>query len=373
MFSEGENTSIRLGRMDFAVKKADLRKNSLPWEFNKEGPHGALVIRYWGCSLSCAVCYSQSYAYLNGEGGRKKASYTLAECRRSISNLSDRIGWVRIQGGEPLLDFERAIFTSNLAGISLGYMEHKSPYDNPRVIIQTNGLWLGNEHEENVEHFLESLLKQTELTSKGRIVIELSFKGPNRSIIGIYGDTLKRYKDILGIQKKGFYRLMNFFNNLIWKKSRRMAFYPVGGFGPQLSNPSFIPIDKKNESEYPLFHPDTWDEDFKNIVKDFRQVLNEKKDVYFEFTEKHDHKIPIECMEPSFFQKGWTSQLKKRELLRSFLRDYLRVRSNPQLKIFNEEIGNLKIGEAKGELLLRINDLRRDFYEAEPSDHYPFL
>jgi len=359
--------------MEFAIKKTESGKNYLPWETNKEGPFGALVLRYWGCSLSCAICYAQSYAYLNMERSRVKGNFSVEECEESIKNLSQSVGWTRIQGGEPLLDYDRAIFTAKLCGISLKYMGDNSRYETPRVIIQTNGLWLGKEHRERLNLFFEELLKQTEHNPEGRIIIELSLKGSNKETIKLYADTLGRYDDIFEIQKEGFYKLMGFFKELVWKKTKRIAFYPVGGYGPQLNNPGFIPIDKRDHLEYPLFHPDTWNEDFRKIMEHFKEILTENTDIYLEFIQKHNHKVPLECMEPSFFQRGWTSQIRNREELRNFLISNLKIKNNSQLRIFNRELAQLQIPAANDNLLSKVEDLKEYFYEAEPADHYPFL
>jgi len=359
--------------MEFAIKKNDLKKETIPWEINKEGSYGALVIRYWGCSLSCAICYSQSYAYLNEEGSRKKVNLTLNNCEESIKKLTTKVGWTRIQGGEPLLNRDRAIFTTKLCAFALKYMEDNSPYEDPRVIIQTNGLWLGNTTEEELSNFFNKLIDAVEQTSKGRIIIELSFKGANKFVIKKFGDTLNQHSDILLLQKKAFFVMKKNFEHTIWNITKRIAFYPVGGFGPQLNNPGFIPIDIKDGEEYPLFHPSTWDDDFKEVFEEFIKLMSNNKLIYRDYLEKHSKRIPLECMEPSFFQKGWTSQIKKREILKKFISKNIKINPNPQLKIFNRELLGLNIPEANSVLISKIKDLKEKFYEAEPSDHYPYL
>jgi len=359
--------------MEFAIKAFDLKKETLPWEINREGPYGALVVRYWGCNLSCALCYSQSYAYLGEGGSRKRVDLTLDECRDSIKKLKFRAGWVRIQGGEPLLNPQRAIFTAKLCKFALKYLGKNSPYENPRVIIQTNGLWIGSADGKDLDDFFKTLFESVEETTRGRIIIELSFKGPNKTAAKKFGDTLNKHSDILSVQKNAFFSIKNKLENLVWENTGRIAFYPVGGLGPQLNNPGFIPVDIKGGEEYPLFHPSTWNEEFKQVVETFTSILSEHKEVYRDYLEKHGEKIPLECMEPSFFQKGWTTQISKRDVLKQFAVCNLRIRHNPSLKIFEKEISELPIPEASDELISKIDDLKKNFYEAEPSNHYPFL
>jgi len=363
--------------MEFAIRKIDLSKNSLPWESNNEGLYGAIVIRYWGCSLSCAICYSQAYAYLDEGGGRKKVNFSIEECEKSINDVSQSVGWTRIQGGEPLLDFERAIFTAKLCGVALKFMENNSPYNNPRVIIQTNGLWFANENEDKLKPFFEELLKQIEQTSKGRIIIELSIKGTNKEIIKKYADTKNMHKDVFEIQKEAFHRLTRIFENLIWTRTDRITFYPVCGLGPSLKNPVFVPVQKINNEIYPFFHPDTWNEEFRKIIFKFIELLKQRENVYKEFISKHGLKIPIESMDTSKFQFGWMSAAKRRPELMQFIKINLQVikKSNPSLNLYKTNFSEVleNIDESKPEMTKKISDLEKYFYEAEPKNHYPFL
>lgn len=359
--------------VEFAIKASDKKKGTAPWEINKEGHHGAIVVRYWGCNLSCALCYSQAYAYLGEDGNRKCADLNLDECEKSIKKLGVEAGWVRIQGGEPLLNLQRAIFTAKLCKFALEYLERNSPYKNPRAIIQTNGIWIGNTDEKDLTEFFKILLESLAASERGRIIIELSFKGANKDSAKKFGDTLNRHSDILSVQKNAFFSIKNKLENQVWENTDRIAFYPVGGLGPQLDNPGFIPIDIKEGIEYPLFHPLTWDENFKQVVETFVSILDDHKDVYNDYLKKHDKKIPLESMEPSFFQKGWISQISKRDVLKKFVFCNIRIKHNPRLKIFEKEISEMQIPEASDELISKIDDLKKYFYEAEPSSHYPYL
>jgi len=62
--------------LTFAVKKSKIE----PWEINREGNYGALVLRFAGCSLRCFMCYSQSYAYLNKKSSRIIVARDLQTC-----------------------------------------------------------------------------------------------------------------------------------------------------------------------------------------------------------------------------------------------------------------------------------------------------
>ena len=338
--------------LTFAVKKSKIE----PWEINREGNYGALVLRFAGCSLRCFMCYSQSYAYLN--------------------KLDRSVGWARIQGGEPLLDDKRSEATAILAGEALKCMVHgNSPYVNPRVIIQTNGIWLGNASTERITKVVEILVNSLQSLNKGRIIIEISFKGSNAEMANAFA--LSRpspYVDnVLSTQINGFNKLLRIINKHAWKLGiDRLAIYPVAAIGPQLSKPNFIPIWKSTSGEeFPLFHPETWSESFTGVVRKFKEILFDEKDVYVDFINKHSDKLPMESMEASKFQYGWISQLKHRPELREFVRKNLRILKDSRLNIFMKYIED--IPEAGEKLLRRVKELEYIFYEAEPKDHYPYL
>ena len=360
--------------MNFAVRKKDKDQLSSPWEVNHEGKYGALVLRYWGCNLSCFLCYSQSYAYLNEEGGRKKINYTIEQCEEAIKHLSKQVGWARIQGGEPLLDSERAFFTAKMCDLALNYMLTHSQYKSPRLIIQTNGLWIGSGDKKEVVGFFKDLLSYIEKNSKARIAIELSFKGANSEMTDFFADSLNRHSDVFAIQLEAFKRLKDIFKNLVWGKIKNIVFYPVAGIGVELSNPGFIPVFiSASGEELPFFHPRTWDNDFKGMIHEFRELLAEEKDCSIDFINSHNTKIPIECIEPSFFQKGWTAQIQRRPELRDFIIKNLRIIKNPKLNLFMKDVGIEEIPIADSSLLSKLIDLKKDFYEAEPAQHYPYL
>ncbi|MDH5483393.1 MAG: radical SAM protein [Candidatus Bathyarchaeota archaeon] len=368
----------------FAVKRVDNGKYALinsqimPWEINTEGRGGALVLRYWGCSLRCALCYSQAYAYLDTGGSRVTHVASLkdvisalkdpAELRKSVRFS---VAWTRIQGGEPLIDENRTLATALFSEASLKWMLKQKDVGNPRVVIQTNGMFLGECSDDCLNKFISMLKKGLPKTMKGRIAIEVSFKGGNPETAQRYAASLPLKTKILRTQVTGFFRLLKAVSALSWDlEEYRIAVYLVAGIGPRLSDPSFIPKDGKNES-LPIFHPKTWSREFGEVITTFRQTLKAYPKVYEDYVRIHRMHIPMESMEPSKFQFGWTSKIDKRPELREYVRRYLRVSQKHKLRLYGSSIGS--IPDADSQLLQRIAELKTDFYEAEPSSHYPYL
>jgi len=310
--SEGINLEACKQEHEFAVKKDYTGKcvlvnhRIMPWEINAEGSGGALVLRYWECSLRCALCYSQAYAYLNTGGSRVKY-----------------------------------------------------------------GLFLGECSEENLIGFVSMLQEALPNLAKGRLAIEISFKGANPAAAQEYAVSMPIEIKVLETQILGFFRLLKVVSENVWGKGEnRIAVYPVAGIGPQLSNPTFVPVDP-NTPNLPLFHPHTWSKEFAEVTDKFRQTLAENPSVYLKYVRAHGNLIPIESMEPSYFQFGWTSQISKRLELRNYVKKHMRISGRSRLSLYGQAIS--EIPDADSQLPQRVTELKPHFYEAEPSSHYPYL
>lgn len=370
--------------LEFAVKKDDsgrygqINRRILPWEINPEGTGGALVLRYWGCSLRCALCYSQAYAYLNSGGSRAKHVYDVGEVVAALVNPQElrkfadfSVTWTRIQGGEPLMSEKRAFATTLFSKAAFEWMLKQEKVTNPRVVIQTNGILLGQCPEDTLAAFVSMLGDALPVSGKGRLAIEISFKGANPTAAQEYACSMPLPIKVLESQMAGFFRILKVISEVFWaKKENRIALYPVAGIGPQLSDPSFVPIDTESPG-LPLFHPNTWSNEFKEIVSRFKQVLTEHPDVYLDYVRAHGNLIPIESMEPSYFQFGWTSQISKRPELKNYIKRNLRICERSRLNLYGKAIE--EIPDADNSLRQRIAELKAYFYEAEPSSHYPYL
>ncbi|MEM3504412.1 MAG: 4Fe-4S cluster-binding domain-containing protein [Nitrososphaeria archaeon] len=358
----------------FAVKG---NANS-PWELNEEGGNKkkALVVRYAECNLKCPLCYAQSYAYaFNQSSSRTVRDFSDQNAKQEITNFRDKYNWVRIQGGEPLLNRNRALFTAELVGIALGHLKQgHSVYNNPHVIIQTNGVWLGNAVQTDLDSFFNSLIQQVDKFENCRVIIEVSFKGANQSIARAYSGLTNG--NVFDDQKQAYWNLKNTFVNKVWSKTDKVAFYIVAGLGPELDNPPIIPIDDTVDGqEYPIFHPCTWSKEFKDIIVDFTcTIKNYKNTIYKDYINKHGTLLPMESLEISGMQSGWTSKIKSNKSLKYFIQRYLRIDSNnPKINLLKNDLRNANISPLNQALFNRVSDLKHYFYEAEPKDHYPYL
>ncbi len=91
-----------------------------PFELNNEGKGQALVLRYAGCNLRCPLCYAWKYAWFMQKNG---FVYNIQNSIQALRNLlgiaKKKIVWIRIQGGEPCLTFNRILNTITFAVESL--------------------------------------------------------------------------------------------------------------------------------------------------------------------------------------------------------------------------------------------------------------
>lgn len=368
----------------FAVKKHDsgkyasINEEIMPWEINAEGSGGALVLRYWGCSLSCALCYSQAYAYLNTGGSHIKKMVSLPDVVKALKNPTElrQLGkfsvlWTRIQGGEPLKNERRAFATTEFCKAALQWMLKQNDPGRPRVVIQTNGLFLGECPDDYPSKLVTSLKETLTGSEEGRVAIEVSFKGANSTTAQKYAASLPLETEVLHTQITGFNRLLRAVSTVAWDSQEyRIAIYPVAGIGPRISNPSFIPLDSEN-AKYPIFHSQTWSQEFAEVINKFKRILVANENVYREYLKTHGKRIPMESIEPSYFQFGWISQINKRPELRTYVQKSMRIAQRDKLGLFQPNID--EIPDADGQLIQRVADLKEDFYEAEPSNHYRYL
>ncbi|MEM2227081.1 MAG: hypothetical protein QXY42_07005 [Candidatus Bathyarchaeia archaeon] len=332
--------------LEFAVK--DYLPFS-PWEHNEgEGGNGALLLRFAGCNLRCYLCYAQAYAYLGSKSSRRVITTNLEGCIGALESFRGKVGWGRIQGGEPLLGRERALATANLATAALRrIIENGCPYGIPRVVIQTNGIWFSTAGEGELSDFLRAMARGLK-GIEGRVAIEVSFKGPNLHDANSYAISKPdaEVPDVLGMQAKGFEKLVRAVEEIAWRDGvHSISVYPVAALGADLGSPGFIPISALlvDGEERPLFHPETWDERFGSIVKRFRGLLTDARQVYGDYMARHGMKMPLEGMDASHFQFGWISQIGRRPELREFIRKHLRADwSNRQLDLFRFRYGGLR-------------------------------
>jgi len=182
----------------------------------------------------------------------------------------------------------------------------------------------------------------------------------------------------------------------LWDQGlNNLAIYPVAGLGPSidLDNTWLIPIDPLFlPREMPLFHPSTWDREYKVFLDRFREEIVQNYEAYRDFRgnpRTHDgRKIAIEEFEANIFQVSWISGYAGGykqmgienvppvgSLLRKISDDTDRqwlalFKRNPHwLKVLDE----IPISETPELLLTRIKEMQECFYPSHPRGHYPYL
>jgi len=355
-----------------------------PFELNNEGRGQALVLRYAGCNLKCPLCYAWRYAWdlKNGYQYRIQASIEV------LDNLSKeakkKIVWVRIQGGEPCLNYKRILNTITLAvqALSKVYQYGLNYYDNIRAVIQTNGISFSNLNDSQITDIRTHLYNSLISIDKGKVAFEISFKSPCDS-------------NILEKQLSGFDVLLNQILISLWDKDLdNVSIYPVAGLGPSVDfhNVWIIPIEPSClPKEIPLFHPQTWSPVFQNMLGNFKRNIVPNYYPYKDFRKNpktdNGRKIAIEELEPTRFQTSWISgyagaynKLNVNILPIANILRRLNNNLDPQWsalfkrnKNWLNVLNKIPVSSNPDDLLQLIQQMREVFYPSHPIGHYPYL
>ena len=358
-----------------------------PFDLNREGGGLALVLRYAGCNLQCPLCYAWRYAWIPSNG-YKHSLETLDKALQALPQTVDqkrkKIVWVRIQGGEPLLNLRRTLTTIKYAAKALQTIHNHglNHYPNTRAVIQTNAILLAAINEEQTAQIRSTLEKALTSLNKGRIIFEASFKTPSN-------------QQLLAKQAAGFKTLTEKILQPLWSQGlHNVAAYPIAGLGPSIDNHSkyIIPIDPNNlPRETPLFHPSTWLSTFKNILNTFTGQIVPGNPAYTDYRRNPKTaggtKTALEELEPTNFQTSWISgyanNYQKHKVNPPPINQLLRKLSPYPDKqwhaLFKRHKHWLKVLQqiptAKNpqQLLQQTNQLAKHFYPSHPEGHYPHL
>jgi len=257
-----------------------------PWNDEPE----TLVVRYARCSLKCPICYAAGPSYLHKLmeqrnpvpntksvsmviGITKDFSISSHDIPQHIRNKLCKKRYVRIQGGEPLLNKARSQLTAWLAIEMLKYAKNIGAVI--VTVIQTNGIYLGC-NSNHAKDFLDAIVgfaryfkidSDLREGNRYRVAIEISFKSPNESDFAVFSGMGNGY--LWRFQVSAYWNLVNQLSSN-FSEYAGIAVYPIAGFIMPLKGSGIIPVSVK-DPRYPLFHKDTWDKRFEEIVKDFTQ------------------------------------------------------------------------------------------------------
>lgn len=366
-------------------KRPRKKTSLLPFELNNEGNGQALVLRYAGCNLKCSLCYAWTYSWFPQQYGY--------QCRTQVSRIAlvnlpaavkRKIVWVRIQGGEPCLNYSRILNTITFAGqaLTVVYQYGLNYYENVRAVIQTNGVafsTLSNAQLAGISNHLNHVLSSLD---KGKIVFEVSFKSSNDP-------------KLLDSQLSGFDVLLNQLFIPLWKNGfDSVAVYPIAGLGPSIDfrNVWLVPIDSSFlPKEIPLFETSTWCSSFENMFKNFAQNVVPSYSAYADFRNNrktnNGQKMAIEEFEPNEFQTSWISgyagKYSQLNVAVTPAGDILRkLNDNPDRQwyaLFSRVNHWLRVLEKipvcsdSKKLLAKVRNMNNTFYPSHPSGHYPYL
>jgi len=356
-----------------------------PFELNNEGRGQALVLRYAGCNLRCSLCYAWKYAWLpKTEGHQYGIEVSIAALNDLPKIVEKGIVWVRIQGGEPCLNYDRTLHTLNLARHALRviHLQGLNYFDDTRAVIQTNGMAFGNLTAAQTDDIRNSLASFLRGLPRGRIIFELSFKSPNEQ------PTLKR-------QLTGYDVLLNGIVAPLWDLGlANIAVYPIAGLGPSvdLDNVWLVPIDPSSlRREKPLFHRSTWAPSFGHVPEDFFENVVPNYPAYNSFRSNrrtgNGTRMALEELEPALFQTSWISGYGGRygefNMEVTPVGDILRRMSDspdPQwYALFKRHaswldvLDEIPVASDTSQLLDAVKDMGSYFYPSHPIGHYPHL
>lgn len=353
-----------------------------PSELNSEGVGQALVLRYAGCQLRCPLCYAWRYAWNIQNGHPYDVNMVLHSLEKLPKLASKKIVWIRIQGGEPLLNYDRTITTIKYAERALDIVRRSEVnyYSITRAVIQTNALALTNMNSVEIDsvknHLKEAAVKTF---GYGRIIFEVSIKSSHEPAI-------------LNQQIKGYRVLLERILIPLWMGGiDNIAMYPIAGLGPSIDfhNTWLIPIENKAlPNEVPLFHSSFWSSSFKNLVNEFINDIVPNYTAYNDFKANtktnNGTKNAIEELEPTKFQSAWISRYAERSAPPPI--DTLLRRTSDKLDtqwtskiLFGRNQYWFKVMKAiplasnPEQLLDLVKSMNEYFYPSHPIGHYPYL
>lgn len=360
-----------------------------PFELNNEGPRGkgqALVLRYADCNLRCPLCYAWKYAWLPTNGFRYDVEKSVQALTNLPTEIEDKrkIVWVRIQGGEPCLNYNRILFTVRFVAQSLKTIHDHglNYYPNTRAVIQTNGIKFSSLDKQQIAAIREQLENQVSSLDRGKIVFEFSFKSSNDQAT-------------LAAQLLGFRTLSNeLLLPLLEKGLDNLPIYPVAGLGPSIDfhNTWLVPIETNPlPKEIPLFHPSTWSTAFREALETFQRDIIPSYDVYQDFRNNSStnggRKTAIEEFEPTGFQSSWISGYAKNyeqlgvtpPILEGLLRKTTESRNRQWYGFFGryshwvQVLDSIPLAHNPTNLLELVREMGDVFYSSHPTGHYPYL
>lgn len=232
-----------------------------------------LALRFANCCLRCGACFASGYSWASRfrSNPRVVSNRTVDDVVREYEKIEYPSGysnynWLRVLGGEPLLNDEYINFLFN---VLIRISEIDSNKFRNGIIIQTNGIYIGKGNTDLLSKKLQELYDVNPIV---KVVIEVSIKGTNveefKLVTRTYEDDLFRFN------LESYFNLRKISSHL--PNLRPMV---IAGYGV---NESYLLSEGKSSDRItiifkdnkPIYHPDFWSEDFERLYGDFTSTYN---------------------------------------------------------------------------------------------------
>lgn len=255
-------------------------------------PPYELALRFAGCCLRCGPCFAAEYSwsdkFLHNPRVRKNIPLdrVLADFNAIPLPVNGKYNWMRILGGEPLLNDEYIEFLFDF--IIQASIMNASKFNNG-IIIQTNGIHIGRGNT----NLLKTKLQELYRTNPTIIVtVEISIKGTNPEEFELLSQS---DKSLFRYNIESYYRLKdlslpNLRTVIIAGYGISESFLLTNGRNPK----SFITI--LFDKDTPIYHPSIWSDQFTKLYNDF---VNDWKEFDIMF-----NKMPMYGIKDQF-NYGW--------------------------------------------------------------------
>lgn len=225
-----------------------------------------LTLRFAQCCLHCGACFASGYSWPEKfrHNKRVRSNIAVEQIVDEFTNIQypkehRSYNWLRILGGEPLLNDEYIDFLFNVL-IKISSMDSKKFNDG--IVIQTNGIHMGKGHLENLKQGLTRLYN---VNPNVIVAIETSIKGSNPDEFMLIAQ--QNTPD-------GFYWNIKSYFNLKALNLPNLRPTVIAGYG---INESFL-LRKGLTSDRisivslegkPIYHPSLWSKEFEGLYNDF--------------------------------------------------------------------------------------------------------
>jgi uncharacterized Fe-S cluster-containing radical SAM superfamily protein len=249
-----------------------------------------IALRFAGCCLQCGPCFASGYAWMS-KFQKNPRVISLNNPTRCINDYVSipypsgypHYNWLRILGGEPLLN---ETYISFLFSILNEISRIDSKKFNKGIIIQTNGIFIGQGKTSALRKGLEELY---ESNPEVKVCIEVSIKGTNEEefelitrsynrpkwefneFSQIFGWDLRVFSptELFKINLKAFYNLLDITKDLPNFKPTAIAGFGVNETYLLKGEQSKDRITIIFKNKRPIYHPDFWSNEFRELYKDF--------------------------------------------------------------------------------------------------------